>query len=203
MNHTPAQSSHRKIFDLSLEFMDPQGAERAMTKNLESKLKVQSKIILKDQMMCLKHTGSDEVQSLASKVVKKIRFNKNEVSARIINFIMNLKIEDIRKDIKEEKCKVTKNQKELDDIVRPKTIVSNEYRTYVKKNSETTWMKEKGKVKERVSHLKKKNLKRLRKVTPKKTQLIYKGVKVSDKFLEESDCPPKVKIQCLSKERTN
>ena len=140
--------------------MDPQGAERAMTKNLESKLKVQSKIILKDQMMCLKHTGSDEVQSLASKIVKKIRFDKDEVSARIINFIMKLKIEDISKDIEEEKCEVTKNQKVLDDIVRPKTIVSKEYRTYVRQELETTWMKKKEKVKERVCHLKKKNLKR-------------------------------------------
>ena len=77
------------------------------------------------------------------------------------------------------------NQKVLDDIVRPKTIVSKEYRTYLRQELETTWMKKKEKVKERVCHLKRKNLKRRGKVPSSKTPVTYKGIKVSDQELQE------------------
>ena len=53
-------------------------------------------------------------------------------------------------------------------------------------------MKKKEKVKERVCHLKKKNLKRQGKVPSSKTPVTYKGIKVSDKLLGESELPPKV-----------
>ena len=195
MNHTPAQPGRRKIFDLSLELMDPLGAERAMTKSIESKLKVQSKIIFKDQMMCLKKVGSDEVQSLAMKITKKIRFNKSETAARIINFIMKLKIEDVNQEIEEEKSKVKQNQSTLNKFVRPHTFVAHEFSQYEKEELENTWKKEKEKVKERVVHLRNKNRKRLSNEQSSKIPDIYKGIKVSNNLLIYSDdIPSKVKI---------
>ena len=103
MIHTPALQGHTIIFDLSTEFMDPLGAEWAMRKSLRSRLKMQEKILLKDQMMCLKEVGTDEIQNVACKVAKKIKHNKENVQERIIRFIMKLKIEDIFKDIDEKK----------------------------------------------------------------------------------------------------
>ena len=50
--HTPAPQD--RLFDLSLEFMDPLGSERAMRRSLGSKLKLQDKYILKDKLICLK-----------------------------------------------------------------------------------------------------------------------------------------------------
>ena len=105
MMHAPAHQDHRTIYDLSLEFMNPISSERAMRKSLESKINLQEKILLKDRMMCLKNQGTNEVQSLAMKMSKKIKHNKENVTERIIKFIMNIKVDDIMKDIEEAKVK--------------------------------------------------------------------------------------------------
>ena len=123
MIHTPAHREYRRnIYDLSLEFMNPTSSERAMRKSLESKTNVQEKILLKDRMMSLKNIGTNEVQSLAAKVTKKIKYNKENVTERIVKFIMNIKVEDILKDIEDAKTKSTRDQKSLDEIVRPSLI---------------------------------------------------------------------------------
>ena len=98
MIHTPAPRDY--IYNLSLEFMDPKGAEWAMKRCLNSKVKLQEKIILKDQLMCLKKIGTNETQCLALKIGKKIKFDRETVMERVIRFVMSLKIEDADKDIK-------------------------------------------------------------------------------------------------------
>ena len=103
--HTPAQSDYRAIYNLSMEFMDPQGAEWTMKTNLKSKIKLQNKTILKDQLICLKNVGTNETQCLAMKIGKKIKYNKEQVMERIVKFVMNIKIEDAIKDIQNEKEK--------------------------------------------------------------------------------------------------
>ena len=82
--HTPAHQDYGEIYNLSLEFMDPRGAERAMRRCLKSKLQVQNKIILKDQMMCLKGIGTNEIQCGAIKISNKIKHDKEKVMQRII-----------------------------------------------------------------------------------------------------------------------
>ena len=49
-----------------------------------------------------------------------------------------------------------KHQKDLDNIVWPKTIAAGEYRKIVKSNLEENWMKNKKRSKVKVNHLKKK-----------------------------------------------
>ena len=105
MIHTPAHSDDRRIFHLSLEFMQPEVAERAMKRNFNSKLKLQEKILLKDQLMCLKKVGTNEVQSFATKICKKIKFDKDETAAKLIKYVMNLKIDDVKREIERMPCK--------------------------------------------------------------------------------------------------
>ena len=149
--HTPAPQD--QIHNLSMEFMNPLGAERAMRKSLKSKLTIQEKILLKDQMMCLKEIGTDEIQNVACKVSKKIKYDKNIVMDRIIKFIMKLKIGDILKDIEEEKYNSERYREQLDVIVRPKTIAAREYRKYVKYKLEAKWKDQKEIIRNRVKHL--------------------------------------------------
>ena len=99
--HTPAHSDDQRIFHLSMEFMQPKAAERLMKRNLDSKLKLQEKILLKDQLMCLKTVGTNEVQSLVIKICKKIRVDKDKSAEKLIKYIMNLKIDDVKKEIEE------------------------------------------------------------------------------------------------------
>ena len=132
MIHTPAHRDHRIIYDLSLEFMDPPSSERAMRKSMQSKLNLQEKILLKDQMMCLKDIGTNEIQSMAIKVSKKIRHNKESVIKRIVKYMMKIKVEDVKKDIEEARKRSSEDQESLDEIVRPKTVVAHEYRQYLK-----------------------------------------------------------------------
>ena len=77
MIHAPAHPDDRRIFHLSMEFMQPEVAERAMKRNLDLKMKLQEKILLKDQLMCLKSVGTNEVQSLAMKICKKIKSDQH------------------------------------------------------------------------------------------------------------------------------
>ena len=70
MMHTLAHSENRNIYDLSLEFMDPRGSERAMKRSLNSKIKLQEKVILKDQLMSLKTVGTNETQAFVIKIGK-------------------------------------------------------------------------------------------------------------------------------------
>ena len=155
---------------------------------------MQEKIIFKDQMMCLKNVGTDEVQCLAEKVTKKIKYDKVEITDKIIKFIMNIKINDINKEIDEEKPSIKKIQDALDDIVRPKTIVAHAYRSCVKKELEDNWKHQKWKTKQRINHLKTKNERRFKKKTLVKVPETYKGVAISDKLLGETSIPQKVKI---------
>ena len=57
---------------------------------------------------------------------------------------MNIKINDVNRDIDEENATV-KNQDELDEIVRPRTIAAHEYRSRIKKELEITGKKRKRK----------------------------------------------------------
>ena len=56
---------------------------------------------------------------------------------------MNLKIEDVKRDIEESKTVVEKEKKVLNIIVRPNTIVAKEYRTLVKSKLEKEWKEKK------------------------------------------------------------
>ena len=89
---TPAQAGHRLIYDLSNEFTDPRGAERAMRRSLNSKIKLQNQIIVKDQFQGLRNVGTDEIQNFTMKVMKKVKHDREEVEAKIIKFIMNIKL---------------------------------------------------------------------------------------------------------------
>ena len=160
--HTPAHQDYGQLYDLSMEFMDPEGAERAMRRSLKSKIKLQDKIILKDQMMCLKSVGTNEVQCAASKIAKKIKFDREGIMMRLITFIMKMKIEDINRDIEEEKFLSEKNQTNLDEFVRPNTVAASVYRKIVKNKLEDNWKKEKEKVRGKVKHLKRKCLSDIR-----------------------------------------
>ena len=79
MLHTSALSDDREICYLSLEYMDPEGAEWAMKKCLAVKFKFHEKTILKDQLFSLKYFGTNEAQCLASKVRRKIKYDKEKV----------------------------------------------------------------------------------------------------------------------------
>ena len=136
MMHTLAHSENRQLYYLSLEFMSPKDSERAMKRNLVTKIKLQEKIILKDQLMSLKATGTRETQSFAMKIGKKIKYDKEEIMGKVVRFIMNIKIEDALKDVKQEKDKVKRDQDKLDNVVRPSTIAAKEYRKLVKNKVE-------------------------------------------------------------------
>ena len=74
--HTPACLDYREIYGLSLEFIDPGGAEWAMRRNLKSKIRHKENIILRDQLNSLRAVGTNEVQCLALKMCSKIRYEK-------------------------------------------------------------------------------------------------------------------------------
>ena len=143
MIHTPARQDFREIFNLSQEFMQPKDAERAMKRNFLSKFKLQEKIILKDRLSCLKYIGSNETQSFAQKICNKIKYDREDVMERVVKFIMNLKVEDALKDIKEEKEKVRKAEEEVNAIFRPSTVAGIEYNKFVKENLEYNWKNKK------------------------------------------------------------
>ena len=170
---------------------------------MQSKLNLQEKIMLKDQMMCLKDIGMNEVQSLVMKVSKKIRHCRESVIERTIKYIMKIKVEDVLKDIEEAKLKSTYDQDSLDKIVRPTTVGALEYRRYLKNVLEKNWNTKKGKMKEQAVHLKGKHMKKVKENQDEKVPEEYKGVKISDRLLGKNEVPKKVKIHegvTLSKE---
>ena len=126
MIHTPARKDCRVIYDLSLEFMDPEGAERAMKKHFHSRSKLQEKILLKDQLMGLRGIGTNEAQSFALKVGKKIKHNRDNIMHKVVKYIMNLKVANVMEDIAEEKENVRKNEEHLNKVVRPNTLAGIE-----------------------------------------------------------------------------
>ena len=194
MIHTPAHHDHKKIFDLSAEFMQPMAAERAMRKNLKSKINLQQRIIVRDQMNCLKHIGTDEVQCIADKVSKKIKYDDENIKERIVKFIMNIKIDDARRDIEEAKIKVEKSKEELDNYVRPNTIAEIEYRKYVRRELENNWKSNKERVRNKVTNLKIKYHKRFRQLKSYEVPKEYKGVKISDELLGSPEMKTKTRI---------
>ena len=141
-----------------------------------------------------KTKGTNEVQSLAEKVTKKIKYNKENVIERIVKFIMNIKVEDILKDIEDAKIMSTRDQKSLDEIVRPNTVVAGEFRSYIRNKLERNWRNRKDTAKKQVMHLKNKYNKKFVDKCPKEEPGMFMGVKVSDEMLGESDIPKKTKI---------
>ena len=142
---------------------------------------IQEKILLKDQMMCLKDIGSDEIQNVACKVSKKI------------------------KHIDEKRNKLEGNRKQLDMIVNPKTIAAREYRRHVKHELESKWKNQKEIIKKRVKHLEGKFSKRIAVTPDRNVPDTYKKVKISDKQLGEIEVPKKSKIhfEVLNKDLLN
>ena len=66
--------------------------------------------------------GTNETRSFAAKIGRKIKFDRNQIVEKIIRFVMNLKIEDVKRDIESEKERSKLCHRELDKIVRPQTI---------------------------------------------------------------------------------
>ena len=192
--HSPAQSDYRAIYNLSMEFMDPQGAEWAMKTNLKSKIKLQNKTILKDQLICLKNVGTNETQCLAMKIGKKIKYNKEKVMERLVKFVMNIKIEDAIKDIQNDKEKVKKQEEELGKIVRPNTIAGKEFRKYAKSEIEKNWKVKKEKSKTKVTHLTNKFSRKIGGRNTEKVPDKLFGVRIDDKSLEDIEKPKAVII---------
>ena len=139
-----------------MEFMDPEGTEWAMKRNLKSKIKIQEKVLLKDQLICLKGIGSNKAQCFAFKICKKIKHDKEKAIERVLNFIMNMKIEDAKRDIENDKKLQKEEQHEFEKSVRPNTFVGREYSKVVKRKLETNWKVKKEKSKNKVNHLKEK-----------------------------------------------
>ena len=122
MIHTPAHHDDRKLYHLSLEFMQPEVVEREMQRNLHMKMKLQERILLKDQMMCLKSAGTNEIQSLARKVCKKLKYDKDVTASKIIKYIMRIKIDDVQREIEENKILVNNFKPNFNKIVRKETL---------------------------------------------------------------------------------
>ena len=163
MMHTPAHRDyrdHRRIYDLSMEFMDPPSSELAMRRSLKSKQNFQDKILLKDKMMCLRNIGTNEVQCLAVKISKKISHNKENIIDRIIKFIMNIKVEDIKKDVEAAREKSIEDKQALNEVINPNTVAASEYKYYVNRELEMNWKRKKEKMKSQVEHLKDKIMKK-------------------------------------------
>ena len=139
----PAQLNHDKINDFAAEFTQPLVAERAMRRSLKSNIKYQEKIIIKDQMMCLKHVGTEEVQCFALKVCKKIKNDEEENMKRIITFLMNLKVDDAKKEVDEAKYNLDREKEKLREVVRPNTMVEIEYQKHVRKTLQHNTLKKK------------------------------------------------------------
>ena len=107
---------------------------------------------------------------------------------------MKLKIDNIKKEIEQVKDTSERDKKRVDEVVRPSTIAANEFRSYVKNELENNWKKKKEKIKERVSHLRKKFTKRTKKKRMTRVPETYKGVKISDKLIGEVEMPRKTKV---------
>ena len=156
MLHTPAQLDCEEIYNLSLEYMDPEGTEWAMKNSLQAKLKLQDKVILKDEFMCLKNVGTNEIQCSALKMCNKVKFEKEKVVQKIVKFVMNIKIDDVNRDILNEKRNVQLQKKNMDNIVRPNTFAGKLYRKCVKNRLEQNWKTKKEKSGRKINHLKNK-----------------------------------------------
>ena len=160
MSHTPAPSDYRVFYNLSMEFMEPQVAEWAMKKYFRSKMKLQEKTILKDKLICLKDIGTNEVQCFAIKISNKVRYDKNSAVKRTIKYIMNKKIEDILRDIEDEKEVVSREKERLNKVVKPNTIVGKEFNYYVKSRLEKYWKTEKKRIKIELTFLNKSSIRK-------------------------------------------
>ena len=194
MFHTPAHPDCEAIHNLSLEFMDPLGAERAMKKSLQSKLKYQEKIIMRDQFICLKNVGTNEVRCFAIKVCNKIKFNKEETMKRIIKFLMNIKIADVTEDLEKEKTNVQNDKNKLENIVRPNTFAGRAYREYVKTSLEKNWKLCKENSGRRINHLKHKFTNKISPREQKRPPEKHCGVRLRDDNLEEIEEVSKVNV---------
>ena len=69
--------------------MNPPDSERAMKRFLKTKLRLQERTILKDQLLSLKTVGTNETQSFAVKICKKIKSDGDKVEDKVVNYIMN------------------------------------------------------------------------------------------------------------------
>merc|ERR1711954_309719 len=141
-----------------------------MKRNLNLKMKLQEKILLKDQLMCLKSVGTNEVQSLVRKICKKIKFDKDKTASKLIKYIMNLKIDDVKREIVEKENYVRNSTDMLNKIVRPTTIAGDEYKHLVKYRLENNWRCQKEQIKQRTKHLKGKLAKKINLETREKVQ---------------------------------
>ena len=81
MFYAPARYDCDDVYNLSLEYMHPESAEWAMRKNLQSKIKLQEKITMKDQFRTLKTARTNDIQCFTVKVFIKVTY-------RIIRFII-------------------------------------------------------------------------------------------------------------------
>merc|ERR1711954_222521 len=109
-------------------------------------------------------------------------------------YIMNIKIDDIKRDINDNKVLIANNKRNFENIVRPGTIVDHEYRLYEKDILEDNWRRKKEKNKQTRAHLKDKFAKR---VNPKEKEEVPDklfGVRISDRVLEDINVANKVSL---------
>ena len=191
MNHAYAHKPSDFITNLSNEFMHPSDAERAMRKCLNSRLKLQNRTITRDELQRLDKTGTNDVTNLTKNILKKINNDKQKVEAKLIEFLMKIKLDDANKDLDKIKSIAEKDKECLDKIVRPGTVARIEYEVFTKKDTDINWRVKRKKMMKKIEYLKHK------KFTRKNDAIIegtFKGINVGDKEIGEVESKSDLRI---------
>ena len=94
MIQTPAARKMNAIFNLANEYMHPRGVEMAMRKNMFSQIKLQNRILTRNELGKLKTYGTNDAYSLARSISQNIADNAKKFIKKIVHFIMELKLSD-------------------------------------------------------------------------------------------------------------